>query len=445
MNKLKKFATSFILFTIFLIVSVSAVSIQTDKEKYDFRETVLINGNGFLPGQEVAIQINNPNNVLLFVTQTTLDQNGNFTTSYLIPESDPIYIIEGIYTLYATSQSGFAQTTFNVTSLLDLTPPTFSGNQTNETKAGEPCEFKLTWDDNKALHPYGRYIFSTNNSGRWVNATSYNFTSTPQTVSNVTILNNTETLVKWKYYASDNSNKWTGSDTYEVYVVTTVPCDLQKVNITPKCSGGSSSECEPEEKIEVNATYSGDCPNPAYIQVNASDTDCYICDQDRDTCGDNICNITGITVTCSGSPCSEEWIIPNVPPGCQNKTINSTHSSLNSNYPCKSGNEKKDEITPTGSFTFYLVTTTSTSTTSTSTTTTVVTTTYYATTTVTQTTTSGELTTNISSVEESGSLTYWIIVIVIIVAVAGIFVWFKYFRRTEESDFERLKQKWSRR
>ena len=441
-----------ILFSVFFIANVSAISVHTDKETYYIWETVFINGSEFSPGQTVGIEIKNPNNLLIFINETTPDQDGNFTTSYLIPESDPIYIIEGTYTVYASSKLESAQKIFNMT-ILDTNPPTFSGNQTNETEAGKPCKFMLTWDDIR-LHPYGQYIFSTNNSGRWVNATTINFTSTPQTVSNVTILNNTETLILWKYYASDNSKNWTVSDNYEVHVVTTVPCELHSVNITPECS---SSGCEPGERIIVNATYSGDCPSDSYIQVNANGTDCYICDQDRDICEEDLCNMTGISVVCLDSPCSVGWTIPDVPSECQGKTVNATYSSLNSNYPCRSGNEKKDEVIPTGSFTFYTATAPTTTSpgvngngnggvTTSTTTTTVYTTTYYITTTEVWTTSpSSMLTTTLPIEEKKGFPTYWIILIVVIGAVAGFFVWFKFFRGTgEESEFDRLKEKWSR-
>jgi hypothetical protein len=455
MDKFKNFIKSLLLFTFFFTSVVSAPSIQTNKQNYQFGETVLIYGSGF-PHQEVAIQINNPNVVPIFVNQSYPNQDGNFTISYLISDPDPIYIIEGTYIAYASSQSESAQTTFTVTSAtVDTTPPTFSGSQTNETQPGKPCNFTLIWNDNKALHPLGRYIFSTDNSGSWMNASSVNFVSTPQTVSYITNLRSTEGLVKWRYYASDNSSNWVASDTYEINVVTTVPCNLQKVNIIPRCSDGSSEDCEPSEKITVNATYSGDCPNPAYIQVNANGTGCYICDQDRDTCDDDICNITGITVNCPDSPCLVNWTIPStVPAECQGKTMNATYSSLNSNYPCRLGNQKKDEVTPTGSFIFYLAVNTPTTTspggdggggTTTSTTTTVVTTTSPTTTSPQTTTTHGGITTTtVQSGGVSGSSTYWIIIIVIIAAVVGVFVWLKYFRSTEESAFERLKQKWNR-
>jgi hypothetical protein len=289
-----------------------------------------------------------------------------------------------------------------------------------------------------------------------MNASAVNFIRTPQTVSYVTNLRSTEGLVHWKYYASDNASNWAASDTYEVNVVTTVPCYLHSVNVSPECSDGSSAYCETTEKIRVNATYSGDCPDPAYIQVNANGTGCYICDQDRDVCADNLCNITGITVACDSSPCSIGWTIHDVPSECQGKFINTTKASLHSNYPCRADGQKRDEVVPRGSFTFALTTTVPTtttkgggggSTTSSTTTTTVVTTTYHATTTVTVTTTEPEgYTTTLPSEDGKGFRSWWLITIIIIIVAIVVFVWFKFFRSpaVEETEFDSLKRKWGR-
>jgi len=54
------------------------------------------------------------------------------------------------------------------TSAADTTPPTYSLNSTNSTSAGTPVEHSLKWTDNIGL---SGYIFSTNNSGSWINDT----------------------------------------------------------------------------------------------------------------------------------------------------------------------------------------------------------------------------------------------------------------------------------
>jgi len=54
---------------------------------------------------------------------------------------------------------------------IESTPPTYSSAQTNTTVAGAPILFSILYDDDIALNPNGQYIFSTNNSGVWINDT----------------------------------------------------------------------------------------------------------------------------------------------------------------------------------------------------------------------------------------------------------------------------------
>ena len=92
-------------------------------------------------------------------------------------------------------------------------PPTYGDHWTNTTLVGQPCEFKLEWDDNVALHPAGQYKFSTNNTGHWENSTWTAFSSTPQNATNVTILNSTPgTVVAWCFYANDSSGNMNGTN-----------------------------------------------------------------------------------------------------------------------------------------------------------------------------------------------------------------------------------------
>ena len=58
---------------------------------------------------------------------------------------------------------------FNITGYIDVVGPTYSLNQTNNTLTGESTLFSLYVDDNVALETNGYFIFSTNNTGRWVN------------------------------------------------------------------------------------------------------------------------------------------------------------------------------------------------------------------------------------------------------------------------------------
>jgi hypothetical protein len=87
----------------------------------------------------------------------------------------------------------------------DTTPPTYSNIAVNTTTAGTSANFSIDWNDNVALHPNGQYIFSTNNTGTWVNESAVNFTSTPESISVVKTLNSTVGLViGYRWFASDN-------------------------------------------------------------------------------------------------------------------------------------------------------------------------------------------------------------------------------------------------
>lgn len=87
----------------------------------------------------------------------------------------------------------------------DTVPPTWSDNQTNNTEINESTIFSLLVDDNKALEQNGTYIFSTNNTGTWVNDSAINFTTTPSWANVTKILNDTNnTLVGYRWYLIDN-------------------------------------------------------------------------------------------------------------------------------------------------------------------------------------------------------------------------------------------------
>ncbi len=445
---------------------VAYFSVDTQAPKYfDNSTNNTIEGQptrfslGWADGLGLSGFIFSTNNTGKWVNSSFVSFSGTTNTSWgdiVLNDTEGVFV-QWVFYANDTIDHWNASEIYNLITIAD-TVPTYSNPNINTTVAGQPCNFTLDWVDDVGL---SEYTFSTNNSGTWRNTSFVSWSGAPKSSTswNVTVLNSTsDTVVGWKFYASDTSDNWNISDTYELTVVTTVPCELHEVNITSDCG----SDCGPGEKIIVNVTYSGDCPDfyhrseDVYIQVDANGTDCYICDQDRDVCEDDLCNMTGITVECSESPCSEEWTIPPVPEECQGKTVNATEASLNSDFPCHEDSERIDEVVPLGSFTFYTTTTSTTTTTSpdgngdgTTSSTTVVTTTVAGTTSPddTGTTTPDSTTMPDEDEEGTGSSTYWIIVIVIVVAAVGVFVWFKFFRTgtVKEDKFEALKRKWSRR
>ncbi len=98
----------------------------------------------------------------------------------------------------------------------DTTPPTFGNVSTNTTVAGQPCSFNcLVGDDTNV----SSYIFSTNNTGMWINDSAVVFsTFFNESVAwaNVTkTLNDAvDNVVSYLWYANDTSNNWSSSDQY---------------------------------------------------------------------------------------------------------------------------------------------------------------------------------------------------------------------------------------
>jgi len=105
----------------------------------------------------------------------------------------------------------------------DETPPTYSNNQTNTTIAGALANFSIDYDDDTALHPNGQWIFSTNNTGEWVNESLVKWTTTPQSASVVKTLNTTVGLtIAYRWYANDTAGNVNNT---EIFYLTTTSAD----------------------------------------------------------------------------------------------------------------------------------------------------------------------------------------------------------------------------
>ncbi|MBI2133958.1 hypothetical protein HYU11_04720 [Candidatus Woesearchaeota archaeon] len=116
-------------------------------------------------------------------------------------------------------------------SLRDIFPPTWNSNRTNqsggEPKKGGTIQLNLTISDNYNL---GSYIYSTNDSGTWVN-------STPQYISgkNITIVIN-ETIdsvkgkmVSWMLFINDSVNNTNSTIEFAYTVNNTQPSFIQSL------------------------------------------------------------------------------------------------------------------------------------------------------------------------------------------------------------------------
>ncbi|MBW6442744.1 hypothetical protein K0A97_03125, partial [Patescibacteria group bacterium] len=94
-------------------------------------------------------------------------------------------------------------------------PPVYSDSGYNSSKINESTLFSIKWNDEVALHPNGQWIFSTNNSGSWVNDSAVNFTETPEWANVTKILNETLGItIGYRGYAKDNDGKWNQAEIF---------------------------------------------------------------------------------------------------------------------------------------------------------------------------------------------------------------------------------------
>lgn len=132
-----------------------------------------------------------------------------------------------VFNIIITSTDVFAQDDENL--------PTFSGNMTNTTMAGEGINFTMSVNDDVQLNSSAGYIFSTNNTGTWKNTSFVYFTGTANTMTawNITTLNDTVRLiVQWKFYANDTSDNWNASETYNLTTTTRKEFNITIYNST---------------------------------------------------------------------------------------------------------------------------------------------------------------------------------------------------------------------
>jgi hypothetical protein len=121
---------------------------------------------------------------------------------------------DGAYTYYTWAKDigdnvGVSETRTVTIGAGDTTSPTYSNVGINSTIAGESALFSALWNDETALHPNGVYIFSTNNSGSWVNDTAVSFSATPSWANvTKTLTGSAGASVGYRWYANDSAGNW---------------------------------------------------------------------------------------------------------------------------------------------------------------------------------------------------------------------------------------------
>jgi len=125
-------------------------------------------------------------------------------------------------------------------SLPDTIKPTYSNAQTNTTIAGESILFSILYNDDTALESDGGYIFSTNNSGVWVNDSLIIWTSTPQWANVSKTLPNAGNRTDYRWYANDSAGNINNTEIFYVEITAGDTCTYSSgtwaVNFIDNCS-----------------------------------------------------------------------------------------------------------------------------------------------------------------------------------------------------------------
>ncbi len=123
----------------------------------------------------------------------------------------------------------------------DEIKPTWSDNQTNETTVNTEVTFAIKYNDETALHPNGGYIFSTNNSGDWINDSLILFTSTPEWANVTKVLpSNVGNMTQYRWYANDSAGNVNNTEIFEVITTTADTCTYTSGNWDVDCSDDCS-------------------------------------------------------------------------------------------------------------------------------------------------------------------------------------------------------------
>jgi hypothetical protein len=142
--------------------------------------------------------------------------NGRSVSALTLEGTNPSYTVSnGILSFNTTYACAYAFIT--LASGPETQPPSYSNVGYNTTLVNSPCLFHCQWQDNSGL---SGYIFSTNNTGTWVNDTWVSMSSNPAWANVTKTLSSTGNLIiGYRWYCNDTSNNW--GDT-GIFTLTTI-------------------------------------------------------------------------------------------------------------------------------------------------------------------------------------------------------------------------------
>ncbi|MFH1228841.1 MAG: DUF2341 domain-containing protein [Candidatus Aenigmatarchaeota archaeon] len=233
--------------------------------------TLLNPSNGKVVGNhnisfEFVPLINGVRNCSLYINSTGIWSLNNTNSTPVINASQNslnLNLSNGYYVwnigCYNDSDELFGNSNMTLTVITDENPPTYSFNSSSSFILGSPCTLELTFDDNVDLQDGGGYIFSTNNSGEWVNSSWSAFYTTPQQVSvPITLNSSLGSTVYWCFYANDSSENWNGTSCNDPFMIHTKTTPSFSSSASESITYGTSSDYTTSEdnSLDEDCSYS---------------------------------------------------------------------------------------------------------------------------------------------------------------------------------------------
>lgn len=163
----------------------------------------------------------------------------------------------------------------------DLINPTYSSVSHNSTYSGQTAKFSININDNEALEPDGQYIFSTNNTGEWVNDTAVNFTSTPEWANVTKTLNsNVGRVIGYRWYLNDSNGNINSTLIYKL--ITTEESEEEEEDEEDNDGGGGGSGGGEDTVLikpayaQIQNGYEGAFREKYRLQINLSSKGIYL-------------------------------------------------------------------------------------------------------------------------------------------------------------------------
>jgi parallel beta-helix repeat protein len=215
-------------------------TVQVNKSQENCR--VLFNATSPLTYPKTFLAwANCTSNFTLYRNGTTISNNSEQSLA------SGAYNFSFLRTDTANYTNNYNETQFRI--IVDTVSPTYTSVSHSSTLVDQTSKFSVNITDETDLHPNGRYIFSTNNTGNWMNDSAINFTATPSWANLTKTLNSTVgTIVGYMWYFNDTNGNANSTRIYTLITTEESPEEDDK-------GGGSGGSGEEDEVPTFRPTY----------------------------------------------------------------------------------------------------------------------------------------------------------------------------------------------